>query len=78
MSQTPPWGRSSGYNEQMTHLGVPPLLTLDVDWLRQAREQPVQLPQDDWLDILLVSLQVFQAKRDAGMYDEGGAAAWGV
>lgn len=56
-----------------THLGVPPLLTLDADWLRQIREEPVELLQDDWLDVLFVSLQVLLAKWNAGVDDEGGA-----
>lgn len=43
----------------VTHLGVPPLLTLDADWLRQVGEEPVELLKDDWLDVLLVPLQVF-------------------
>lgn len=55
----------------MPHLGEPPLVTPDADWLRQIWEQPVELPKYDWLDVFRVSVQMLQTELDTGVDDEG-------
>lgn len=60
------------------HLGVTPLLTLDADRLRQIWEEPLQLLHNDWLDQVLVLVEVLETKVNAGVNNEGRTQTWRV